>query len=220
MSRASHNERAMAAQLRLLAHAHAEGLLSSVYYRRQRSALLDALPLEGSSSVRPRSRSRSVATRAMLAWIISAALVLLPQSAILDRGSAPQNAAALPHAAPNGASIQACLQPLLGRQDWTNAQVMALNAALLEAGAPRIEAMRTAIWFAAFATELRRRITAEQASRGGGLTSDRSPLLALGVTLGIDMAPDQPLAPDRPNSLHPHSAVRRLSGHQHVFSAK
>ncbi|MGH8303879.1 MAG: hypothetical protein ACRET5_20735, partial [Steroidobacteraceae bacterium] len=103
-------------------------------------------------------------------------------------------------AAPGGGQtdpIQVLLQPLLQNPDWSDARLLALNEALLEAGRPRLEAVRSTDWFDAFVASVRSRLLQQQALAGAPLTPDNSPLAALAVTLGIDLA-----APSRPVSSH------------------
>ena len=108
---------------------------------------------------------------------------------------------AAPHTADTGTSagagseqpgqtdpIRALLQPLLESPDWSDARLLALNEALLEAGRPRIEAVRDTDWFDAVLDSVRSRLLQQQALAGAPLTPDRSPLAALAVTLGIDLA--------------------------------
>ena len=89
--------------------------------------------------------------------------------------------------------IQALLQPLLENPDWSNARLVALNEALLEAGQAQIDAARNTDWYEAFVESVRSRLREEQALAGAPLTPESSPLAALAVTLGIDLAtPTQP----------------------------
>ncbi|HEX5462154.1 MAG TPA: formylglycine-generating enzyme family protein [Steroidobacteraceae bacterium] len=83
--------------------------------------------------------------------------------------------------------IRALLQPLLESPDWSDARLLALNEALLEAGRPRIEAVRDTEWFDTVLDSVRSRLLQQQALAGTPLTPDRSPLAALAVTLGIDL---------------------------------
>jgi len=83
--------------------------------------------------------------------------------------------------------IRTLLQPLLESSDWSDARLLALNEALLEAGRPRIEAVRDTDWFDAVLDSVRSRLLQQQALAGAPLTPDRSPLAALAVTLGIDL---------------------------------
>lgn len=84
--------------------------------------------------------------------------------------------------------VRALLQPLLEHPDWSDARLVALNEALLEAGQPRIDAVRDTDWFDAFVQSVRSRLREQQALAGAPLTPDSSPLAALAVTLGIDLA--------------------------------
>ena len=91
--------------------------------------------------------------------------------------------------------LQAVLEPLLQNPDWSDARLVALNQTLLEAGQPRLDAVRNTDWFAAFVESVRSRLLQQQALAGTPLTADNSPLAALAVTLGIDLAaPAQPAA--------------------------
>lgn len=84
--------------------------------------------------------------------------------------------------------IRALLEPLLQNPDWSDARLAALNEALLEAGRPRLDAVRDTDWFDAFVASVRSRLLQQQALAGTPLTPDSSPLAALAVTLGIDLA--------------------------------
>jgi formylglycine-generating enzyme required for sulfatase activity len=83
--------------------------------------------------------------------------------------------------------IQALLQPLLESPDWSDSRLVALNEALLEAGRPRIDAVRDTDWFDAVVDSVRSRLLQQQALASTPLTPDRSPLAALAVTLGIGL---------------------------------
>lgn len=90
--------------------------------------------------------------------------------------------------------IRALLQPLLENPDWSNPRVLALNEALVEAGQAQIDAARNTDWFQAFVESVRSRLRQQQALAGAPLTPNSSPLAALAVTLGIDLAaPNQPV---------------------------
>lgn len=84
--------------------------------------------------------------------------------------------------------IQALLEPLLENPDWSNARLVALNEALLETGQAQIDAARDTDWFEAFVESVRSRLREQQALAGAPLTPESSPLAALAVTLGIDLA--------------------------------
>jgi formylglycine-generating enzyme required for sulfatase activity len=84
--------------------------------------------------------------------------------------------------------IRALLEPLLQNPDWSDARLLALNQALLEAGQPQLDAARNTDWFDAFVASVRSRLLQQQALAGAPLTPDNSPLAALAVTLGIDLA--------------------------------
>mgnify|MGYP001550241104 CR=1 FL=1 len=107
--------------------------------------------------------------------------------------------------------VRALLQPLLEQPDWSDARLLALNEALLEAGRPQIEADRNTDWFDAFVQSVRSRLRQQQALAGAPLTPDSSPLAALAVTLGIDLAtPAQPAPAPAPAD-----SERTQSGTQH-----
>jgi formylglycine-generating enzyme required for sulfatase activity len=90
-------------------------------------------------------------------------------------------------------AIQALLAPLIENPDWSNARLLTLNEALVEAGQAQIDGARNADWFQAFVESVRSRLREQQALAGAPLTPASSPLAALAVTLGIDLAaPDQP----------------------------
>lgn len=91
--------------------------------------------------------------------------------------------------------LRALLEPLLQNPDWSDAGLVALNQALLEAGQSRLDAERNTDWFDAFVASVRSRLLQQQALVSTPLTPDNSPLAALAVTLGIDLAaPAQPAA--------------------------
>ncbi|HEX3844552.1 MAG TPA: SUMF1/EgtB/PvdO family nonheme iron enzyme [Steroidobacteraceae bacterium] len=91
--------------------------------------------------------------------------------------------------------LRALLEPLLQNPDWSDARLVALNQALLEAGQSRLDAARNTDWFDAFVASVRSRLLQQQALAGTPLTPDNSPLAALAVSLGIDLAvPVQPAA--------------------------
>jgi formylglycine-generating enzyme required for sulfatase activity len=84
--------------------------------------------------------------------------------------------------------IHALLEPLLESPDWSDARLLALNEALLEAGRPRMDAVQNTDWFDAVVDSVRSRLLQQQALTSSPLTPDRSPLAALAVTLGIDLS--------------------------------
>src|SRR5207253_5130113 len=59
--------------------------------------------------------------------------------------------------------------------------------ALLEAGPQRIRAAAGAEWFQRLADAVRQRLKEQRALGSTPLTPDKSPLAALGITLGIDL---------------------------------
>ncbi len=116
------------------------------------------------------------------------------------RGLAPSAAATASSGAGTGESdqtdpLRGLLEPLLQNPDWSDSRLVALNQALLEAGQPRLDAARNTDWFDAFVASVRSRLLQQQALASAPLTPDNSPLAALAVTLGIDLAaPSQPAA--------------------------
>ncbi|MGH8294290.1 MAG: formylglycine-generating enzyme family protein [Steroidobacteraceae bacterium] len=131
-------------------------------------------------------RSGRLAGYAALALVLAFAVALL-----LWRHHSRSLPSAPEAAAPGGGQtdpIQALLEPLLQNPDWSDARLLALNEALLEAGRPRLEAVRSTDWFDAFVASVRSRLLQQQALAGVPLTPDNSPLAALAVTLGIDLA--------------------------------
>lgn len=112
-----------------------------------------------------------------------------------SRGAASPAAATAPVSGGQTDPLQALLEPLLQNPDWSDARLVALNQALLEAGQQRLDAERNTDWFDAFVESVRSRLLQQQALAGTPLTPDNSPLAALAVTLGIDLAaPAQPAA--------------------------
>jgi formylglycine-generating enzyme required for sulfatase activity len=131
-----------------------------------------------------------IAGYAALAVVLAAAvgfLVWRHHSHVL---STPAAAAGGTGAQPAGQGdpIHALLEPLLESPDWSDARLLALNEALLEAGRPRIEAVRDTEWFDAVVDSVRSRLLQQQALTSSPLTPDRSPLAALAATLGIDLS--------------------------------
>ncbi|MGH8217749.1 MAG: formylglycine-generating enzyme family protein [Steroidobacteraceae bacterium] len=122
-----------------------------------------------------------------------------PASSPAPGGEARTAAAAEP--------IRQLLQPLLDSPDWSDARLLALNSALLEAGHARIAAAQDADWFNAFVEQVRSRVREQQALAGAPLTADTSPLAALATTLGMDLT-----SPDRPIHLASGSAEPSASG--------
>ena len=103
--------------------------------------------------------------------------------------------------------IRQLLQPLLESPDWSDARLLELNHALLEAGPARISTAKDADWFNAFVEQVRSRVREQQALAGAPLSPDKSPLAALATTLGIDLA-----SPDRPIRLATGSAEQSAGG--------
>lgn len=108
--------------------------------------------------------------------------------------------------------VHVLIQPLLDRDDWSDARVAAVNAGLLETGSVRIAAAASTEWFQAFVDAVRRRLQEQQALGATPLTPDKSPLAALAVTIGLDLSSpdsamkittaDQPAAASRELALH------------------
>ncbi|HEX8757147.1 MAG TPA: SUMF1/EgtB/PvdO family nonheme iron enzyme [Steroidobacteraceae bacterium] len=111
--------------------------------------------------------------------------------------------------------IRQLLEPLLQSPDWSDARLLALNEALLEAGQQRLDAARDTDWFDAFVASVRSRLLQKQALAGAPLTPDNSPLAALAVTLGIDLAaPPQPaISPAQARGGSPAHEPRRSGEH-------
>lgn len=102
--------------------------------------------------------------------------------------------------------IRALLEPLLENPDWSNPRVLALNEALLEAGQKQIDAARNTDWYQAFVESVRSRLREQQALAGAPLTPDSSPLAALAVTLGIELATPTPPAQAAAGAAQPDTA--------------
>jgi formylglycine-generating enzyme required for sulfatase activity len=106
---------------------------------------------------------------------------------------AASSAATAPASGGQSDPLRALLEPLLQNPDWSDARLVALNQTLLEAGQSQLDAERNTDWFDAFVASVRSRLLQQQALAGAPLTPDNSPLAALAVTLGIDLAaPAQP----------------------------
>lgn len=111
--------------------------------------------------------------------------------------------------------LQTLLEPLLQTPDWSDARLVALNQALLEVGQPRLDAARNTDWFDAFVESVRSRLLQQQALAGTPLTVENSPLAALAVTLGIDLAaPAQPTAYPAHLQPTPAAAMQEKSAEQ------
>lgn len=149
-------------------------------------------PDEAGASASPPSGkgigSGQIAGYAALALVVAFAVVFLVWRRHTPGLGAPQ-ATAMHGAESTGQTdpIQALLQPLLESPDWSDSRLVALNEALLEAGAQRIDAVRDTDWFDAVVDRVRSRLLQQQALASTPLTPDRSPLAALAVTLGIDL---------------------------------
>lgn len=135
-----------------------------------------------------------------------------------------RNLASQPGTAATGSGpadpIRQLLDPLLQSPDWSDARLLALNEALLEAGRPRLEAARGTDWFDAFVANVRSRLRQQQALAGAPLTPENSPLAALAVTLGIDLAaPPRPVIAPRPAPSVPPARVPERSD-THIQRAK
>jgi formylglycine-generating enzyme required for sulfatase activity len=114
------------------------------------------------------------------------------------------------------APIHALLEPLLENPDWSDGRLVALNESLLEAGQEPLDAARNTDWFNAFVASVRSRLRQQQALAGTPLTPDSSPLAALAVTLGIDLAasaqpPAQEGAAKQPGQGAGHTEVQSAS---------
>ncbi|HEU5443799.1 MAG TPA: SUMF1/EgtB/PvdO family nonheme iron enzyme [Steroidobacteraceae bacterium] len=136
-------------------------------------------------------RSGRIVGYAALGLLLAFAVVAVSWRHHSRRVASPPGAAA----ASGGPAdpIRQLLEPLLQSPDWSDARLLALNEALLEAGQPRLDAARDTDWFDAFVASVRSRLLQKQALAGAPLTPDNSPLAALAVTLGIDLAtPPQP----------------------------
>lgn len=179
-----------------------------------RAAVEPSRPLlPGGSAVMLR---RVVACGAVALLVIFAAVFLVRQhrarSLAAPRtataGSGGMSAGGAEQAEP----IRALLEPLLENPDWSDARLLALNEALLEAGRVRLEAARSTDWFNDFVDSVRSRLLQQQALAGTPLTPDSSPLAALAVTLGIDLtAPAQPARSSTPLPGGAHAQAVRSS---------
>ncbi len=149
----------------------------------------------------PRARNKAgrgpIAALTVLVLALAVAVVLLVWSEI--EASAPQRA---PAAASGAASsrksadpIRALLQPLRQDTHWSDARLLAINAALLRIGPARIAAARNRDWFNAVVDRVRTRLRQRQALAAAPLTPRTSPLAALARTLGIPLASPEASAP-------------------------
>ena len=137
-----------------------------------------------------------IAGYAALAVVVAFAVVLIVWRRHSPSVAAPPTAAtrdgtsAAGQTEPTGQTdpIRALLEPLLESPDWSDSRLVELNEALLEAGRPQIDAVRDTDWFDAVVDRVRGRLLQQQALASAPLTPDRSPLAALAVTLGIDLA--------------------------------
>ena len=150
----------------------------------------------------------------MTMWIVATAVVLAAGSAIVAYwlgalGGSPTRPESAPplRTAERADSIRSLLQPLIDTPDWSDARLLAVNHALLEAGRTRIAAEANEDWFAAFVDTVRGRVKEQQALAGAPLSPDHSPLAALASTLGIDLS-----SPDRPIHIVPEPGERTAAG--------
>lgn len=86
--------------------------------------------------------------------------------------------------------LRPLLQPLLEDPHWSEARLVAVNEALLQAGPARIAAERQYAWFDAVVDAVRSRLSQQQALASAPLTPATSPLAALASTLGIRVSPN------------------------------
>lgn len=146
----------------------------------------------------PKSRRVSVTGFAALGLLLTTAVVYLAwrhhsRGPASSPASVPTSSETSTAGTDQADPVRALLEPLLQNPDWSDARVLALNEALLEAGQSRLDAARNTDWFDVFVASVRSRLRRQQALAGAPLTPDSSPLAALAVTLGIDLsAPAQP----------------------------
>ena len=162
-------------------------------------ARINADPPEPEPRVRDKEGRGRIAALAALALALAIAVALLVRSEIEAR--APQHA---PAAASGAASsrksadpIRALLQPLRQDSHWSDARVLAINAALIRMGPARIAAARNSDWFNGVVDRVRNRLRQQQALAAAPLTPRTSPLAALAKTLGIPLASPEAHAPAR-----------------------
>jgi hypothetical protein len=216
----------VAGRLRSLAKEYSQGRLALDAYRQQRTVLLDSLmrhapPIQQRSRHQPsvsddastlarapRSRSRVRGVVLFVCGIL--ALGALASLFFRDRAREESTSSEFRQDTPAGSDrIYSLVAPLLNDPDWTEANVAAINAGLLEEGPRRIAAARNTEWFQRFATRVRQRLLEEQKTRGDDRAApERSSLAALAVTIGLDSkAPQRPRRSTRGNSPSPHAAA-------------
>lgn len=124
-----------------------------------------------------------------MAWLAALLALILAAIAVLVwfemRTRAPQPPAAAMSSRHGADPIRALLRPLLEEPHWSDARLVAVNEALLEAGPARIAAERDSGWFHAVVDSVRNRLRQQQALAPTALTPETSPLAALAKTLGI-----------------------------------
>jgi hypothetical protein len=210
----------VAGRLRALAQDCFEGRLTLAAYRRLRAPLLDSLVehetvtddadaitqprvvavrTESSAAIPPQRRTRggqkprgmAIAAVVIVAVIVGVWLAWNKFS-FVSVGLTSSTSQAVPEAT-HLDGIHALVQPLLESADWSDERIAAVNTGLLEAGRARVAADARTEWFERFAVAVRRRVKEEQAL-GGASSPDKSPLAALAVTIGVDLAsPDRPI---------------------------
>ncbi len=137
-------------------------------------------------------RGRNIAV--IVAILASIAVLLVWRHATQRRPLSAGTSIGSGSAGESADALRALLQPFIDNPDWSDARLIALNGALLEAGRSRIAAAQSVDWFNAFVDQVRGRLKEQQALAGAPVTPGKSPLAALAVTLGIDLtSPDRPI---------------------------
>jgi hypothetical protein len=116
------------------------------------------------------------------------------------------------NAGPSVDPIHTLLQPLIDDNDWSDSQLLALNDALRKFSPAQIAAEHDAGWFDTAVETVRNRLREQQALASAPLTPDTSPIAALAITLGIDLAtPNAAAPPPKPATAPRHGAGAKTS---------
>jgi formylglycine-generating enzyme required for sulfatase activity len=211
----------LAARLRALTQDYHEGRLNLAAYRALRAPLLDTLvanvPAAADMEVtRPRAvrpapapttgqttgqataqtPSPTQSRRRLPVGVIVVALGLVALVTVmlwvLSRGGHPgAEADAVSGGRALAGPVYDVVVPFMERGDWSDAQLTALNASLLELGDQQLATVARERWFQRFVDEVRSRLKEHQALAAAPLTADNSAVAALAVTVGLDLdSPD------------------------------
>lgn len=202
----------LAARLRALTQDYHEGRLNLAAYRALRAPLLDTLvanvPAAADMEVtRPRAvrpapviaeptppptQSRRRVPVGLIVVVLGLVAIAVVMLLVLNRGGGSgADAGAVSGERVLAGPVYDVVVPFMERGDWSDAQLTALNASLLELGDRDLAAVVRERWFLRFVDELRSRLKEHQALATTPLTPDNSSVAALAVTVGLDLdSPD------------------------------